>query len=50
MPKTLQELTIRDDFMFAAVMTDREQCRQFLSTALEMNILSVDVITEKTFE
>ena len=50
MPKTLQELTIRDDFMFAAVMTDREQCRQFLSTALEMNILSVDVATEKTFE
>lgn len=26
--KTLKELTLKDDFMFGAVMSDEENCRQ----------------------
>ncbi len=48
MKKTFQELTIKDPFMFAAIMSDEEQCRTLLSIILEMEILHVSVITEKT--
>ncbi len=41
MIKSFQELTIKDAFMFAAVMADVEQCRHFLTMALEMDILEV---------
>ena len=34
--------------MFAAVMSDTEQCRHLLELVLEMSILEVDVITEKS--
>src|SRR5699024_3173348 len=44
-----QKLTIKDSFMFAAVMSDEEQCRRLLEISLDMEILSVRVITEKTF-
>ncbi len=48
MKRTFQELTIKDPFMFAATMSDDEQCRTLLSLILEMEILHVTVITEKT--
>ena len=43
----LQDLTIKDAFMFAAVMSDEEQCRQLLEMVLDTKILSVNVATEK---
>ena len=48
MKKTFQELTIKDPFMFAATMSDEEQCKAFLEIVLEMKIAQVSVITEKT--
>lgn len=48
MSKEFQELTIKDTFMFAAVMADNEQCRKFLELSLGMKILSVAAVTEKT--
>ena len=48
MKKTLQELTIKDPFMFAAIMSDEEQCKKFLSLVLKKEILKVTIITEKT--
>lgn len=48
MKKTFQELTIKDPFMFAATMSDEEQCKAFLEIVLEMEIAQVFVITEKT--
>ena len=48
MKKTFQELTIKDPFMFAATMSDEEQCKTFLEIVLEMEIAQVSVITEKT--
>ena len=47
--KTLEELTIRDNFMFSAVMaTDSENCRLILERTLDMPIDRVKVVTEKT--
>ena len=46
--KTLQELTIADDFMFGAVMQDPENCRLLLERILDMSIAHVDVIREKS--
>lgn len=43
-----QDLTIKDAFMFAAVMSDAEQCRHLLELVLEMKILEVNVVAEKT--
>lgn len=48
MRKRLQDLTIKDAFMFAAVMSDVEQCRHLLELVLEMKILEVNVVAEKT--
>ena len=48
MSKTFQELTIKDPFMFAAAMSNEEQCKKFLSIVLGMEILHVSVVTEKT--
>ena len=48
MKKTLQDLTIKDPFMFAAAMSDEEQCRTLLSIILQREILQVTVNTEKT--
>ena len=48
MRKKLQDLTIKDAFMFAAVMSDAEQCRHLLELVLEMKILEVHVVAEKT--
>lgn len=46
--KTLQELTIRDNFMFGAVMSEEENCRRFLELALEISIARVEIIKEKS--
>ena len=46
--KTLQELTIKDNFMFAAVMMDPENCRRLLELALEIPLERVAVSYEKS--
>lgn len=47
MSNFLQDLTIKDAFMFAAVMSDEEQCRHLLELVLDTKILSVNVAIEK---
>ena len=46
--KTLEDLTIKDNFMFAAVMMDPENCRRFLELALEIPLERVEVAYEKS--
>lgn len=46
--KTLQELTIKDNFMFGAVMCNEEHCRQLLELILEIPIEHVEVSKEKS--
>ena len=46
--KQLKELTIRDNFMFGAVMMEEENCRRFLELALDFPIERVDVSKEKS--
>lgn len=36
--KTLNELTLKDNFMFGAVMTNEENCRKFLNLVLNFPI------------
>ncbi|MDO4978048.1 MAG: Rpn family recombination-promoting nuclease/putative transposase [Eubacteriales bacterium] len=48
MAKRLQELTIIDNFMFGAVMSDSENCRLLLERILDIPIDHVVVTTEKT--
>ena len=45
--KKLQELTIKDNFMFGAVMAEEENCRRFLELVLEMPIERVEMIRKK---
>ena len=45
--KTLEELVFHDDFMFAAVMMDAENCRCFLERVLEIQIERVEISTEQ---
>lgn len=47
--KKLQELTIKDNFMFGAVMVDEELCREFLELVLGFPIAKVTVSKEKSF-
>ena len=49
MGKTLQELTIADNFMFGAVMTMPDNCRRMLELSLEISVGSVEINTEKRF-
>ncbi len=46
--KTLQELTIKDNFMFGAVMGDADICRRLLEMILQFPIESVEVSKEKS--
>ena len=46
--KKFKDLTIRDAFMFAAVMTDPEICRKVLELALGIPISEAHIQTEKT--
>ena len=46
--KTLQELTIKDNFLFGAVMVNEENCKEFLEMVLEIEIDQVKVNKEKS--
>lgn len=46
--KSLQELTIKDNFMFGAVMLDPENCKGTLERCLGIEIERVDVSKEKS--
>ena len=46
--KKLQELTIKDNFMFGAVMCDEKNCKKFLEMALGFSIAKVEVSKEKS--
>ncbi len=43
----LKNLTIKNNFMFVAVMSDEENCKGFLERALSMKIDYVEISTEK---
>ncbi len=47
--KTLQELTIKDNFMFCTVMSDEQNCREFLEMVLQFPIERVEVSKERSF-
>ena len=44
----LEALTLKDNFMFGAVMCDPENCRPFLEMALGIPIGKLDVSIEKS--
>lgn len=46
--KTLQELTIKDNFMFGVVMADEEVCGKFLEMVLGITITHIEVCREKS--
>lgn len=46
--KTLKELTIKDNFMFGAVMCDEDNCRRMLELVLGFPIAHVKVSKEKS--
>ncbi len=46
--RTIKDLTIKDNFMFAAVMQDADNCRQFLEMTLGFPIEKVTVDNEKS--
>lgn len=46
--KKLEEMTIRDNFMFAAVMTIGDNCQELLEMVLDIEIDHVEVNYEKT--
>ncbi|MEG2289328.1 MAG: hypothetical protein RR891_12320 [Clostridium sp.] len=41
MSKTLKELNLADDFLFAKVMSDKEVCKEFLEKLLGIKIKEV---------
>ena len=47
MDTLLKNLTIKNNFMFAAVMSDEENCKGFLERALSMKVDHVEISTEK---
>ena len=47
--KTLEELVFHDDFMFAAVMMDAENCRCFQERVVEIRIERVEISAEHGF-
>ena len=46
--KALKDLTIKDNFMFGAVMSQEENCREFLEMVLGFRVERVHVIREKS--
>ncbi len=46
--KKLQDLTIRDNFMFAAVMVQKENCKRLLEMLLNIRIERIDISYEKS--
>jgi predicted transposase/invertase (TIGR01784 family) len=45
--KTLKELNLEDDFLFAKVMRDESICKEFLEKLLEINIKELKIIEEQ---
>ncbi len=45
--KRLQDLTIKDNFMFCAVMSEEENCTRFLEMVLGFPISRIDVSYER---
>lgn len=45
--KKLKDLTIRDNFMFVAVMMQEDNCKQFLEMLLEIEIERIEISYEK---
>ena len=43
MTKTLKELNLEDDFLFAKVMNDKEICKEFLEKLLEIKIEKIEM-------
>lgn len=43
MAKTLKELNLEDDFLFAKVMSDKEICKEFLEKLLEVEIVKIEM-------
>lgn len=43
MSKTLKELNLEDDFLFAKVMSDKEICKEFLEKLLEVEITKIEI-------
>lgn len=43
MDKTLKELNLEDDFLFAKVMSDKDICREFLEKLLDIVIERVEI-------
>lgn len=48
MKKTLSELTIKDNFVFGAVMCEEDNCRKFLEMVLKVPIERVEVDKERS--
>ena len=48
MKKTLSELTIKDNFVFGAVMCEEPNCRRFLEMVLDFPIERIEVNKEKS--
>lgn len=46
--RSLQELTIKDNFMFGAIMCDEKHCRRLLEMILEFPIAKIEVSKEKS--
>ena len=46
--KKLKELTIKDNFLFGAVMMEEENCRHFLELALGFPVERVEISKEKS--
>lgn len=46
--KTLKELTLKDNFMFSAVMCEEDNCKRFLELVLDFPIAHVEVSKEKS--
>ena len=43
MIKTLKELNLEDDFLFAKVMSDKDICKEFLEKLLEIKIEKIEM-------
>lgn len=43
MAKTLKDLNLEDDFLFAKVMSDKEICKEFLEKLLEVEITKIEM-------
>ena len=43
MIKSLQELSLEDDFLFAKVMSDKSICKEFLEKLLEIDIERIEM-------